>query len=186
MDSHYPLFVMKQKTRAKCHTIIQGCVSTFQFYRYRFHFLALDRVVFPRGTTGNVIRGVIGAALHHRAPDAFRRLFDAKAGSSAASGLADPPRPFILRAWELDGRTILPSKRFSFDAHVFAIHEDALPWFRVAFQDLSVGHGRACLDRIEQLDLNERPQAGPCVIQLDGLEGRRTVALRFLTPTELK
>ncbi len=186
MDSHYPQFVAKRKTRAKCPTIIQGSVTTFQFYRYRFWFRAVEGVAFPRGTPGNVIRGVIGAALYRRAPDVFRRLFDAEAGRSTASGLTEPPRPFVLRASDLDGRTIPAGDRFSFDAHVFAIHEDWTPRFREAFQELAVGRGRAQLERIEQLDTHERPSLQTCVLELDGREDRERVALRFATPTELK
>jgi hypothetical protein len=161
-------------------------VSTFQFYRYRFHFLVRDRVAFSAGTSGNVIRGMVGAALHRGAPDAFRRFFDAEAGHSSASGLADPPRPFILRSEKLGGRVFGPGESFLFDAHVFAVHEEFLDQFRGAFRTLAVGHGRAELDRIEQLDLNERPHAGPCIIPLNGCEDRQTAILHFVTPTELK
>ena len=186
MDSHYPQFVMKRKTRAKCPTIIQGCVSTFQFFRLRFRFGAIDSVAFPQGKTGNVIRGAIGAALYRRTPNAFRQLFDAEAGRPTASGLADPPRPLIFRAWELDGRTIPAGELFCFDAHVFAIREEWIPQFRTAFQELDLGRRRAALDCIQQLDLDDRPQSGPCTIDLGGREDRERVLLHFVTPTELK
>ncbi len=188
MDSRYPLFVMKRRTRAKCPTIIQSCVITFQFYRYRFHFRARKGLSFPRGTPGNVIRGVFGAALFRSAPETFRRLFDAGAARpSTASGLADPPRPFILRALELDGRTVSAGDSFSFDAHVFAIQEDFVPKFQLAFRELSIGQGRAELERIEQLDLYDKPQTGPpCTVSVDGCEAALDAKLRFVTPTELK
>ena len=189
MDSHYPFFVVKRRTRAKCPTIIQSCVITFQFYRYRFHFRAQNCLSFPPGTPGNVIRSVFGAALYRRAPDTFRDLFDAGAARpSTASGLADPPRPFVLRASELDGRTFHPGDSFSFDTHVFALQEDFLPKFRLALRELQVGHGLAELDHIDQLDLDDRPQPGapPCTVVLDGHEHRLHVKLRFITPTELK
>ena len=161
-------------------------MSTFQFFRLRFHFLVRELVSFPRGSPGNVIRGMVGAALHQHAPEIFRLLFDAEAGRSTASGLAEPPRPLIFRAGGLEGRVIQPGEAFCFDAHVFAIREDWIPNFMAALRQLAVGHGCAELHRIEQLGLDEQPQTGPCVIDLNGNEHRLNVTLRFVTPTELK
>jgi len=57
LDPHAPLWICHEaKTKVKCHTIIQqraasatGTVTTFEFYRFRFHFRARDPVHFPRG-----------------------------------------------------------------------------------------------------------------------------------------
>src|SRR5688572_10923173 len=91
MDSrNLPLIITKRKSRAKCPTIIQQApeplrprkpffisVSTFEFYRFRFHFRALDAVHFPPGKSANVVRGSFGMLLRDTAPPAvYTRLFE--------------------------------------------------------------------------------------------------------------
>jgi hypothetical protein len=220
MDSrNSPLSFAKRKTRVKCPTIIQQenvapgkkgqarpwppapALHTFEFYRFRFHFQALDEVRFPVGKSGNAVRGALGILLRDAAtPAAYQRLFEPGSGPgrSAPSGLADWPRPFVLRASHLDGLTIGADDDFFFDVHVFDLREPFLADLRAAFtefahQGIGVSRGRAMLERVEQLDLAggasevadvPRP---PSVIALDpepGLVAR--VGLRFLTPTELK
>src|SRR5947209_2239244 len=75
-----PLLMTKRKTRVKCHTIIQQerrpakdvrrplplsaeFVNTFEFYRFRFRFEAIDAVKFPARTSANTIRGALGTLL---------------------------------------------------------------------------------------------------------------------------
>ena len=67
----------KRKTRFKCPTIIQqarnpgpkkdwspaNIVTAFEFYRFRFHFRALDPVHFPAGKSANIVRGAFGTVL---------------------------------------------------------------------------------------------------------------------------
>jgi hypothetical protein len=175
-------------------------VITFEFYRFRFHFRATDPVRFPQGKSANVVRGALGAVLHDTAsPAAYARLFEPGAAlGSAPSGLADWPRPFVLRAVHLDGLTIAAGSGFFVDVHVFDLREPALAHFRAAFARLGEngigpGRGRAALDRVEQLDLadcgetvTDRPRA-PSVIGLDAEPAPvERVCIRFLTPTELK
>src|SRR5215471_3495424 len=127
-----PQSCTKRKTRVKCPTIIQQeipahpalrslvrrrwslrrrrLVTTFEFYRFRFYFRALDRVHFPPGRSANVVRGAFGAVLHDTVPsEVYRRLFEPGASLGAGpSGLADWPRPFVLRVAHLDGLVVAP------------------------------------------------------------------------------
>src|SRR2546426_1534494 len=93
MNSRTPFWSRSGKTRAKMpYHYTQGRVITFQFYRFRFHFRALDGLCFPPGKGTNAIRSVFGAALHSHAPAAFRRLFESGSGRpTLASGLANWP-----------------------------------------------------------------------------------------------
>ena len=174
--------------------------ATFEFYRFRFHFRALDQVHFPQGKSANVVRGAFGAVLRDAVPPAvYARLFEPGASlGPAPSGLADWPRPFVLRVAHLDGLTVAAGDGFFLDAHVFDLHQPALPHFqaalsRLAEKGLGPGRGRAELARTEQLDLTGRAQAiwdepaPPSVLPLDPESApihRATV--RFETPTELK
>jgi len=172
--------------------------SKFEFFRFRFHFRAADAVHFPAGKSGNVIRGALGRILRDIAsPEAYARLFEPgnRLGRSP-SGLADWPRPFILRAGGLDGRTVPAGGQFCFDVHVFDPRAPALAYFHEAFaqfggQGIGPGHGRASLDRAEQLDLEDRASpvtgAPPLALGLSPqAEPVGRVLVRFVSPTELK
>ncbi len=175
-------------------------VTTFEFYRFRFHFRARDPVHFPAGKSANVVRGAFGAVLRDTAsPAAYARLFEpGSALGSAPSGLADWPRPFVLRAVHLDGLTIAAGGWFFVDVHVFDLREPALEHFRAAFTKLGEngvgpGRGRAELDAVEQLDLadgGETVAASPRAPSVIGLDADpapvNRVCVRFVTPTELK
>jgi hypothetical protein len=175
-------------------------MNSFDFYRFRFHFRALDPVHFPAGKCANVVRGAFGMALREAVPAAaYQRLFEPGAAQTAGpSGLADWPRPFVLRVAHLDGLTIVPNTGFFLDAHVFDLHQPALPHFRAAFarlaeKGLGPGRGRAELQRVEQLDRMDQAATvtdvpgPPCQADLDRDPGPvERVAVRFLTPTELK
>jgi hypothetical protein len=176
----------------------QVLASKFEFFRFRFHFRAADAVHFPAGKSGNVIRGALGRILRDIAsPETYARLFEpGNQLGRAPSGLADWPRPFILRAGALDGQTVPAGGQFCFDVHVFDLRAPALAYFHEAFaqfggQGIGPGHGRASLDRAEQLDLEDRagPVTGAQPLMLD-LEPRaepvRQVLVRFASPTELK
>jgi len=170
----------------------------FEFLRFRFHFRALDPVHFPAGKSGNVIRGALGMVLRDTAsPAAYARLFEpGNTLGRAPSGLADWPRPFVLRTDLLDARTIPKDGRFCFDVHVFDLRAPVPAYFRQAFaqfgrQGIGPGHGRAALERVEQMDLLDgvQPAAGGPALAVDlapeaAAVGRARV--RFLTPTELK
>jgi hypothetical protein len=172
--------------------------AKFEFFRFRFHFRAHDSVHFPAGKSGNVIRGALGRVLRDTAsPEAYARLFEPGSHlGQSPSGLGDWPRPFILRAGELDGRTVPEGGRFSFEVHIFDPRPAVLTYFREAFaqfgaQGIGPGHGRVTLERTEQVDLDDctgpADGAAPLVIDLDPQpEALGHVRVRFLSPTELK
>jgi len=202
MDSRNPFFVTKRKSRAKCPIIIQqqrqrtsqiSCVNNFEFYRYRFRFRALDVTYFPEGKSGNVVRGALGLALRSSAsPQEYARLFEPCAPAGAPSGFHDLPRPFVVRAAHLDGRTIESGERFSLDVHCFDTRNPGLKSFADAFglwEKSGIGprRGRVRLEEVQPLDLGDGAANGPCAISLDA--GARPVdqaVVRFVTPTELK
>ena len=210
MDSRSPPLELctKRKTRVKCLTIIQQelvrsaghIVTTFEFYRFRFHFRALDQVHFPSGKSANVVRGAFGTVLRDAVPpEVYARLFEpGRTLGAAPSGLADWPRPFVFRVAHLDGLTVPVGDSFYLDAHVFDLHQPALVHFRAALsrlaeKGLGPGRGRAELERTEQLDVAGAAQAvwetsaAPIVASLDAEPCPvERVTVRFQTPTELK
>jgi hypothetical protein len=171
-------------------------VTTFEFYRFRFHFRALDRLHFPEGKSANVVRGAFGAVLRDTVPaGVYSRLFEPGAAlGPAPSGLSDWPRPFVLRVAHLDGLTISAGDTLFLDAHVFDLHQPALSHFqaalaRLAEKGLGPGRGRAALEHTEELDLCDSPResGSPNVVLLDPApESVPSVTVQFRTPTELK
>ncbi len=179
--------------------IVNSGVNTFLFYRFRFHFRGLDSLFFPAGKSANVVRGAFGSFLRTAAPAVYSRLFEPGAElGKTPSGLADWPRPFLFRTAHLDGCRIPPGGLFSIDVHVFDVRRPVLPHFRDAFSQFAVhglgpGRGRAELSHVEQLDLEDgataisTDPAQPSTLDLKpGCEPVQSVALRFVTPTELK
>jgi hypothetical protein len=173
--------------------------TPFEFYRFRFHFRAIDPVYFPAGKSGNVIRGALGKVLRDTAsPAAYMQLFEPGNNlGPAPSGLADWPRPFVLRAGGLDSRQFAVGEAFAFDLHVFDLRAAVLAYFRDAFaafggQGIGPGHGRVALERVEQLDLEDHvhePGAPALALDLDAQPDAPCVShvrVQFLTPTELK
>jgi hypothetical protein len=173
-------------------------VNTFEFYRFRFQFRALEPVHFPAGKGANLLRGGFGAVLHETAPSEYSHLFTPGAsGGDSPSGLGDWPRPFVIRAAHLDGVSIPTGGSLCFDVHVFDVRAEAPGHFRAAFERLAgrgLGpeRGRMELERMEQLDLSDRCETterlgSPTVITLEpGDEAVERVRVRFVTPTELK
>jgi len=174
--------------------------ATFEFYRFRFHFRAVDPVHLPHGKSANVVRGAFGNALRDAvSPAVYSRLFEPGAAlGESPSGLFDWPRPFVLRVAHLDGQTMEPGQAFYLDAHVFDLHQPALEHFRAALtlladRGLGPGRGRAQLERTEQLDVEDNARAlwdapgPPSAVRLDPEPSSAgSIKLRFLTPTELK
>ncbi len=197
-----------------------GQVSTFELFAFRFSFRALGPMYFPPGKAGNVIRGALGSILRQfacvrecpgarkctqRSTCAYARLFEptALAGDPAPSGLADYPRPFVVRAALLDGRRFAPGDRFHFDLMVFEMRSPALAYFAFSFSQLmreGLGPGRpgAELEAIHSLlpsgDAGERIYDGhalrtpaPIALPLEPEGGPVSrLVVRFVTPTELK
>ncbi len=141
-----------------------------------FRFRALESVHFPPGKAGNVFRGALGMLL----PPVDPSKATVKAGPG---GMADPPRPFVLRASELDGRTFAPDAEFAIDIHFFDLNQPLPEIFATALGELSrtgLGPRRA---RVELL-----PPEPPRRITLDLSPGapQNRATVRFVTPTELK
>jgi hypothetical protein len=145
-------------------------VNNFEFYRYRFSFVALDATWFPQGRSGNVVRGALGMALHSSASaEEYARLFEPRIEAGAPSGFHDLPRPFVVRAAHLDGRTPESGEQFFLDVHLFDVRNPGLRSFENAFgswEQSGIGprRGRVRLLGSEPLDLKDGPADGPCVI----------------------
>jgi hypothetical protein len=122
------------------------------------------------------------------------------------SGLADPPRPFVLRASHLDGARLGSGDRFHADVHVFDLKDPALAYFTLTFAKLArdgLGprRGQVELESVDAVALSGEPSrrlfhAGtfrlalpPEALVLDlqpVARALRNVEVSFLTPTELK
>lgn len=155
---------------------------TFEFRRLRFHFRALDALVFPAGKAANVLRGGLGCVLHEQDPQAYAQVF-APHGLDGPSGLADRPRPFVFRVGHLEGLRAVPGELLHLDVHLFDLSTRLIEVFENGFRELArrglgPGRGRAALARVEHLP-------SPAVL-LNMSEPARSVRVRFLTPTELK
>jgi hypothetical protein len=186
-------------------------MPAFEFYRLRFRFRASETVRFPRGKAANTLRGGFGLALRAAAcapecPGArdcprsaecdYARIFEPRAAGDGPSGLADRPRPFVLRAAHLDGVNVAPGSGFDFDVHVFDLLRPALDRYAQVFAQLAggglgPGRGRAHLAAAERLDLEGRTLDGgglkPLALPLEPApEPVRRVRVAFVTPAELK
>ena len=155
---------------------------TFELIRLRLNFRAAGSLYFPPGKAGNTLRGGFGMILRETAATEYAGIFAPKA-SAGPSGLADPPRPFVIRAAQLDGRTIAPGAAFHFDVHLYDSTADRRPLFVAAFARLAqkgLGPGRthAELTSVDQENI---------AINLDGPpEHAAHIRVQFVTPTELK
>lgn len=191
----------------------------FRFHPLRFVFRAREPIYFPEGNSANILRGAFGsifrriacapdcqsaAACALRATCPYAKVFEPSATDSP-SGLRDLPRPFVFRAWHLDGRTIPATGQFHFDLNLFELQGRAITYLVLAFAQLGregLGPDRKRVDLTEvwQLDLHGQPAVrlfngaalsgvtpAPAAILLTPESGQITqVRLKFITPTELK
>lgn len=186
---------------------------TFEFYSYRFTFVAGEAIRFPSRAPANILRGALGQALRRVACDPQCPGFQGKAArecplrercgyaqilepsglTDGPSGLSDRPRPFVIRAAPLEGCTMTPGRQFSFNINLFDLRNSAVDWLARAFRELArdglgLGRGRADLIAVEQLGRDGRPASGPPIsISLDSptLTTER-LRILFRTPTDLK
>lgn len=182
----------------------------FEFHRLRFHFEAIEPVLFPPGKCGNIIRGAFGRSFRAIACSAdcvdskacdrtcsYRSIFEPHATDGRGpSGLQDPPRPFVIRAWEFDGLRIDTGQTFWFDLHLFDVRTPAFEHYekamaRFAADGVGPNQARAKLLNVQSLDLGGHVLAGHQAVSLDlgaapahGLIHRLRVT--YATPTELK
>jgi hypothetical protein len=157
---------------------------TLDLYPLRFRFVARERVRFPPGKAGNTIRGALGSVVRRIDPGAYARWFAPKLGAAGPSGLADPPRPFVIRAAALDGLALAPGEGFHFDLHLFDVNRPAIACFEQCFAELAregLGASRGAVELVgvDQSALVRVPlEPEPAAVY--------GIRLRFLTPTELK
>lgn len=143
--------------------------------------MARESLFFPPGKAANILRGGLGLVLQ-RLDGA--RIFEPVAEGERPSGLTDPPRPFVFRARELDGRTVAPGEHFGFNLNLFVLDHDAAALFERSFAELAAeglgpGRGKAALCATVVQD--------PVSIDLATDESAISrMCVEFLTPTELK
>lgn len=133
-------------------------------------------------------------------------MFEPSALTPGPSGLADWPRPFVFRATQLDGSTVLRDAPFSFDLNLFDMQSPAIAYLVLAFAQLAkegIGprRGRAGLVQVWQLNETGDPSAliydgeslllqqasTPMKLALAPVTERvERIRVRFATPTELK
>ncbi len=155
----------------------------FRVLPLRFEFLARTPVVFPPGKAGNIWRGAFGLALKGVCPpEVYTRLFEPRS-EGGPSGLADPPRPFVLRAAPLDGLRFEPGEAFAIEANVFDLAVPAetymrMTWQRVGEEGIGPARGR--------FDVRPREAPAPVAIDLAAVHQAHRVRVEFQTPAELK
>jgi hypothetical protein len=151
---------------------------TFELFAFRFRFRAMESLYFPPGKAGNVIRGTLGRIFRkfvcapacpgsrtcgQRTVCAYARLFEPTAIAEGPSGLADWPRPFVIRAAHLDGSRFRPQEQFHFDLNVFEMRDPALAYFAFSFSQLmreGLGPGRPGAELIAIHQFESTGQAG--------------------------
>ena len=153
---------------------------TFQLLACQFQLSARRVIHFPPWGAGNVLRGALGSALREIASaEDCARIFQPKATrvqptgiGVRPSGLSDLPRPFVIRAAALNGRSVQPGERFCFSLHLFDLRDPALHHFTQAFERwadlIAVDHSRI------EIDLSP------------GSQPVSRVRATFRTPTDLK
>jgi hypothetical protein len=146
---------------------------TFHLETCRFHLSARGVVQFRPGMTGNVLRGALGNALREVAcPEDYARIFEPGSRGTGPSGLSNWPRPFVLRAASLDGRTFQPGEGFCFGVNIFETRNPVLPYLTQAFQRWA---GVASVDQTS-VTVQLSPPSAPV----------SRLRVEFQTPTELK
>jgi hypothetical protein len=151
----------------------------------RFEFQALDPIAFPAGTAANTFRGAFGEIFRSQSdPGTYSRIFRPRADTGTPSGLKDLPRPFVLRAASLDGRSFEPGQRFTLDINIFDPEIPALDYFRQSFIRLAAEGLGPARPRIELIDAVQLPVIEHPLTPTD--QSITKIQVEFLTPTELK
>lgn len=102
---------------------------TFDLLACQFHLAARRVIQFRPGLAGNVLRGALGYGLREVAGADYARIFEPAAATAGPSGLSDWPRPFVIRAAALSGRSVQVGERFCFDLHLFETSSPTLDYF---------------------------------------------------------
>lgn len=146
---------------------------TFELEACRFELAARRVIQFPPWMAGNVLRGALGKGLREVASaQDYARIFQPGAAGVGPSGLAQWPRPFVLRCAILNGRVIATGERFCFGVHLFHMRDSALDLVTRAFAQwadlISLEHQPVTVDL--------GPRTNPVA----------RIRVEFQTPTELK
>jgi hypothetical protein len=145
----------------------------FFLRRVRLEFRTLQTQRFPEGKAGNIFRGALGWALRQSDPQAYTEFFEPRRTPGLGpSGFADPPRPFVLRAGHLEGRTFQTGDCFAVDLLLF--RQTAPEIFIRAMECIPVGqlHGWTVEDLAIPLENRNA--------------GIHRLTVNFTSPTELK
>ncbi len=185
----------------------------FEFYRVRLRLRAHGLLRFPV-PAANLLRGALGYRLEDRGQDYARWFRPGRAPGTqpTPSGLADWPRPFVLRACHLDGTECRQKECWSFDVHIFAreafwpllgalagaaergMGRGRVPSELVSIEALDLGStdfslcsagtsaGASSLDILHRL----KPVPPICLDLAHTGEPADHISLLFVTPTELK
>lgn len=182
----------------------------FCFRPLRFTFQAIDQISIARGAASNTVRGVFGLLLKTTFCDpqcwatsqcdgscVYAQLFK-PIDRQGPSGLRDSPRPFVLRANELDGRIVQPGECFSIDLYLFdrdsvRVEQVVTAWTKLREIGIGKNRGKAELMAVQTLDAERQATKLSADRNLELCLGLTPpdrhvdrVEIAFLTPTELK
>ncbi len=135
---------------------------------------------FPDGKAENVLRGMAGLLIPRVAPKSAAGLLH-PVWPGAPSGYATPPKPFLFRAFPLDGLRFQAGDTFAFDVHQFAPAlpvKDVLVQVMALLETEGLGPGRG---RIRLLDV----ETWDSLHSLDASEEVNQLTLRFLSPADI-
>ena len=159
---------------------------SFKVMLFEMEFQVKQDVWFSAWKAGNFFRGKLGIAARRlccpqSCPGAascsesvtchYARLFEPQPAVSGPSGFANLPRPFVLRAEELNGRTFQVGDHFSLRLHLFGALETC-DLIEKSFQ--SIEQLQLLATRVSQVVIPLVPE--PC----------RLLQINFLTPMEIK
>lgn len=142
--------------------------NQFEFSVVRLHFRNASAISFPGPLPANSLRGALGLLTDPS-------VFAPKADGRTASGLQDPPRPFVFRARHLAARTIPTGAGFHVDVHCFL--PDPHPLVE-AFSRLRSLQGTPVDLAYHQVTHHR--------VELEASSPHSSIEVRFESPTELK
>ncbi len=89
----------------------------FGLFVAQLRLVAKSPISFGAHGAANLIRGQFGKELFRERPELYQHLFAPI--SPGPSGLKDPPRPYVLRTRDLDGRSFRAGEEVQFRVHFF-------------------------------------------------------------------
>ena len=161
-----------------------------------FEFRAKDRIGFDEGKAGNTWRGGFGFALKKRfcgektldapcrcaPPCPYSRIFE-PTWEGGPSGFQEPPRAFVIRAFNLDGRKFEPGEKFGFSLHLFSQDSDWRNAIQAAVGEAGAAGLGTTKARVEMTGIRAEDLSVP-LHSKDNPPSRLVV--EFLTPLEIK